>query len=503
MKYQMSDVEVKDSGKLEEKPPLPRMLEMLNNAFKGVMIFVRGKERKSFVFDEGKPLIPTVNLKEAILGRSLFEKNIINVEQFNKIKQIESTGKSFFESAIEGGDKEKILEFVLATWKLDLETIALWDVGQFASVEMIPKDMTKITLPKSINHYIFNALVIKNQKKKPKFSSYARFEIDANPDTNIHVDDLQLNERQNLIYTSLKSSKTTKMVAQEVKKLDNEVSPIIYALRDIGIVRADSDVKRKVVVQPATTATVANTQKPKVHEVTNAEKSEFQDKFSRLDELDHFEILGVEKNVGQKEIQDKYFALAKKYHPDRLKSTSAIHLKDAEKFFTKITEAYNTLSNAVLRKEYEMKISQDAVDHENLLEKILESEKIFSEGTSLLNKNLFKEAAGKFYQAIQLYDQEPEYYIKMGWALFRQGVKEATPGKISEGKKLLQDAFAKGYHMADVSYYLGMIFKQENKLDQAIKYFRSCINEDPHYALALSELRLLEKKSDTKVGKKK
>ena len=48
-----------------------------------------------------------------------------------------------------------------------------------------------------------------------------------------------------------------------------------------------------------------------------------------------------------------------------------------------------------------------------------------------------------------------------------------------------------------------MIAKQENQVDQAIKYFRRCIVAEPHNALALSELRALERKADTKPGKKK
>lgn len=500
----MSDLEVKESGKLEEKPALPRMLDMLSTPFKGVMIFVRGKDRKSFVFDESKPMISGSNLKEAILGKSLFENNIITVEQFNKIKQVEMSGKSFFDAALEVVGKTEILEYILTPWKQDLQTIATWDIGQFASVEMMPKEMIKIDLPKPLMHYLFQAMIFKNQKKRPKFSSYARFEIDANPDTHVKLEDLQLSETQKKIYESLKTSKTLKNVIQEAKIEEALIAPIIFALRDIGLVRADSDQKKKVAFVPPKTGPLPGTPvKPKFLEVTNAEKEDFLAKVLRLDKLDHFEVLGLTKTATLQEIQDNYFALAKKYHPDRLKNSPSIKVKDAERFFTRVTEAYNILSNPTSRKEYEHNISQNVADHEKLLGRILESEKLFTEGMNFLNKNVFKEAAEKFWQAIQLYDQEPEYYVKLGWASFRQGVKDGISTKIADAKKILQDSFGKKYHMADVSYYLGMISKHENNNDQAMKYFRSCLNEDPNYALASSELRLLERKSDGKGGKKK
>ena len=116
---------------------------------------------------------------------------------------------------------------------------------------------------------------------------------------------------------------------------------------------------------------------------------------------------------------------------------------------------------------------------------------------------MFAEAIEKIQAAIALYDQEPEYYVKLGWALFRQGVKQNRTTRIMEGKKMLVDAFKREYFLAEVSYYLGMISKNENKIAEAAKYFRKCINVESSHALATSELRMLEKKLDEKIGKKK
>ncbi len=53
------------------------------------------------------------------------------------------------------------------------------------------------------------------------------------------------------------------------------------------------------------------------------------------DKDDYYNMLGVPRSAGQKEIKKAYYELAKKYHPDLNKDNP-----DAAKRFTEIGEAY-------------------------------------------------------------------------------------------------------------------------------------------------------------------
>ena len=63
---------------------------------------------------------------------------------------------------------------------------------------------------------------------------------------------------------------------------------------------------------------------------------------------DYYKILGITSKTPKKEIKQKYRELAKKYHPDSNKGS-----KEAEDKFKIISEAYEILSNAKKRKEYD------------------------------------------------------------------------------------------------------------------------------------------------------
>lgn len=62
--------------------------------------------------------------------------------------------------------------------------------------------------------------------------------------------------------------------------------------------------------------------------------------------LEYYEILGVPHTADTAEIKKAYYRLAMKFHPDKNDTP------EAEEMFKKISEAYQVLSDPVLRKKY-------------------------------------------------------------------------------------------------------------------------------------------------------
>ncbi len=68
------------------------------------------------------------------------------------------------------------------------------------------------------------------------------------------------------------------------------------------------------------------------------------------------------------------------------------------------------------------------------MQAILESEVEFQRGQVLIRKGDFAGAVQLLKHAVELYDQEPEYLVDLGWALYRNGKRISNEAMVREGK---------------------------------------------------------------------
>jgi tetratricopeptide (TPR) repeat protein len=78
------------------------------------------------------------------------------------------------------------------------------------------------------------------------------------------------------------------------------------------------------------------------------------DLLSKLPELDHFQVLGVEMSAERAQIKRAYFSKIGTFHPDTYFGKQiGPFTKRIERIFQRLTEAHDILSNAKAREEYE------------------------------------------------------------------------------------------------------------------------------------------------------
>jgi curved DNA-binding protein CbpA len=92
-----------------------------------------------------------------------------------------------------------------------------------------------------------------------------------------------------------------------------------------------------------------------------ARRKRIDDLYFALDLLDHYQVLGVERDVEKKEIRSAYFQLSKVFHPDTMfRKRLGSYKAKMEAIFNRLTEAYEVLGRKRSRREYDQYLaSQD------------------------------------------------------------------------------------------------------------------------------------------------
>ncbi|MGH9763338.1 MAG: DnaJ domain-containing protein, partial [Blastocatellia bacterium] len=85
---------------------------------------------------------------------------------------------------------------------------------------------------------------------------------------------------------------------------------------------------------------------------------------------DYYEVLGVTRRSTPAEIKAAYYALAKKFHPDRFRQPEYVDLRlKLEAVFAKMTQAYETLGDRVHKAMYDDKLKKSPNHSEPIVER--------------------------------------------------------------------------------------------------------------------------------------
>lgn len=78
------------------------------------------------------------------------------------------------------------------------------------------------------------------------------------------------------------------------------------------------------------------------------------DLYYHLDELDHYQLFGIDPSADKKAVKSAYFEVVNVFHPDRYFGKNVGSFKPKlEKVFARLTESYNVLSRSQSRAEYD------------------------------------------------------------------------------------------------------------------------------------------------------
>ncbi|HSS22338.1 MAG TPA: DnaJ domain-containing protein [Pyrinomonadaceae bacterium] len=288
-----------------------------------------------------------------------------------------------------------------------------------------------------------------------------------------------------------------------------EALRVIYGLALSGFVEREywqnafrSDIPRPVKEKQKAAAEVGQAERSDAWlaaSVENEDLSEFLARQRRA--TNHYEVLELTEEAKLTEIKDAYYAMARRYHPDRfhLKSGTKQHAEIGT-VFARITHAYDTLVNPETRATYDLtlmrtkKLAQtakpkDAADDDldDLDSGGSRAEHSFKEGFAALDQGRFESAIQYLATAVRLDPQDARFRAYYGKALAaNESTRRLAENEIQTAVKLEPNNILFRTMLAELYFELKFHRRAQAELDRVLAV-------DPKNGQANLLLRKLEK----------
>ena len=462
------------SGALTETP-LPRLLiELYHEQFSGRVQIRKDRVEKSFLFDRGIPMFAESNLASESLGVRLMDAGKITRHDYTRlVSQVESRGCKEGAALLELGLIEPRELFLSLKEQVRSRLVECfgWASGEF--------DVDASVKPPEDAHSFRADVYAILQEGIETHWGIDRVLADLEPNMSrivVHNDRLaQIQDRlltddatlammgamdgAQTLWQALQLATTPRaMAAAWVLEAGRAIE-----FRDTAAKEEDSSTEIEVVFDTATDVSTSARGSASAESVRDREQDaqraaaleqEIAERFSGLDELDHYELLGLEPTAQTAEIKAAYLRAAKGFHPDALARAGLDPdtIQQANKVFAQIAKAYSVLSNPQRRDDYDGMRNSDW--SANDAERLANAESLFRKGDILLRQGNFKGAIEFLLPAVEMWPEEADYRSAVGWALYKK-----MPSEPESAKEHLEHALKRAPNDGVVLFRLSIVLR--------------------------------------------
>jgi curved DNA-binding protein CbpA len=218
---------------------------------------------------------------------------------------------------------------------------------------------------------------------------------------------------------------------------------------------------------------------------------------------DYFAVLGLSRETPAPLVQQAYFQLAKRIHPDTMTRHGLEDMRDtARAIFQFATEAKDVLSNVQDRARYlrgEIRPVIPGGLGERSAPKSRNNEEqgkiAFHKGSVLLTKRSYGEAEKLLKQAVLAVPSNGKYWSSLGWAIFQNVEERKDSLRLDEARKAWEKALTIDEEQAQVHYYMALYYKASNDMDRCQNELDRVLYIDANHVDAQREMRLIKMRS--------
>jgi CheY-like chemotaxis protein/tetratricopeptide (TPR) repeat protein len=484
--------------------PFPELLHGLHRErLDGVALLEHGKKRKAVELRDGWPVAIKSNLVSECLGPYLVKMGRCTKEELDQSIARMKAGEGLQGEilvAMDVLDEEGVVAALRDHALAKLYEIFSWQTGRF-----VIRSGARLQRGSSTGLDAHpNQVVVEGARRGTPLKLIDR-SIERHADSFIHVSsdalsgafhDVSLDESELDWIHSLDGSRKVGSLAGEPESIRR----LVYGLVSIELLTIDARSVDRDREHAAAAEVQIELDTPVGSDEEERIRSDLAELANRMQDQDHYGVLGVASTAGDDEIRAAYTALAKRAHPDRFHAASGSVRQLASRVFERINEANQAIATAEDRAAFarERSLGKKAAEVQDEGRQALKAETEFQRGEARLAERDYESALLCYGRAIESFPSEGEYRSAYGWCLYLcHPDNEVMLGEAlehcREGVRLAKDR-EKPYLL------LGRLYKAMGKPGAARKMFTRAVQIKPQCVEAMRELRIMNMRRDRDKG---
>jgi len=215
--------------------------------------------------------------------------------------------------------------------------------------------------------------------------------------------------------------------------------------------------------------------------------------YARMQDADHFEVLGVRREASLAQVKAAYFQLAKAYHPDSASPDDAPEAKQLRAdVFAKVGEAWGVLGDDAKRAKYVEELASGGAPDVDVMA-ILQAEQLFQLAAVLVKARKYEDALKKLDECMKLNAQEPEFGIWKAWVEFLVAPADRKKARSAESAAAIEAGLKANPRCTPGYLFLGQMAKLVGDAAAAERHFKRGLAVDEKNVDLQRELKYLKK----------
>ncbi|MDP2344713.1 MAG: response regulator [Deltaproteobacteria bacterium] len=225
-----------------------------------------------------------------------------------------------------------------------------------------------------------------------------------------------------------------------------------------------------------------------------AARARIEAKLKEIEGKNHWDVLGVTRGADAASTKKAFYALSRDFHPDSFAGLSlGSSQQKLEVVFSKIQEAYATLTDESKRGEYEAKTSIEAGGGSSDIAALFQAESDFQKVKGLYDRGDLAGGAKLIDKVVKIMANNEE---AQGYKLFLDWWNTKNPTTAERVTRDLMELYKRAPAAHALGDFMGWIYMESGNLKYARATFKKVIEMEPKHIGANRGLTLANRKAD-------